>query len=102
MTLTNPQTAFISSSSDALPGELPELLTWEEICHRYPKEWVILVDTVDRDLDIGGGRVMAHGPDKHVLVPAMHEAIARYGHVGRYFTGIKRTWKFRSYAQRNI
>jgi hypothetical protein len=102
MTLAQPNIDVVPSTSDARPSDLPELLSWEEICHRYPNQWVLLIDTVHRDLDIDSGRVYAHDLDKHALVPAGHEAVRLYGHVGRFFTGHKRTWKFRSYAQRNV
>ena len=102
MTLANPNPDSVLSAPDAPATELPELLTWEEICRRYPKEWVILVDTVHRELVLAGGRVFAHSTDKHALVPAGHEAMRRYGRAGRFFTGIKLTWKIRSYAQRNV
>lgn len=80
---------------------LPEVLSWDEMVRRYPNEWVILVDMIKQDFQTVAGRVVAHGPDKHALVPAMHEAMRLHGHMGRFFTGIPRFWKIKSHVARH-
>lgn len=64
-----------------------EILSMDEILARYPDQWVIMVDMVQEDAQTVAGRVYAHGPDRTALVPAMMEAIQRYGGVARRWTG---------------
>jgi hypothetical protein len=53
----------------ALPQPNPrpfisEPLTWEQICDRYPDQWVCLVEVDhlnDRDFEFYTGRVVGHG-----------------------------------------
>lgn len=43
---------------------ISELLTWEQICERYPNEWVCLVEIDeinDTDFDFRTARVVGHG-----------------------------------------
>jgi hypothetical protein len=42
-----------------------EQLSWAEICHRYPNEWVVIVDySLDEDKRVARGAVLAHAPHK--------------------------------------
>lgn len=46
----------------------PETLTWDEIRHRYPDEYMVLIDTeVDRDTDVLTGTVVIHGKGKREM-----------------------------------
>ena len=75
--LTN--TAFVS-----------EPLTWDQICERYPDEWVCLVeiDWIDRySFSFRTARVVGHGAhprDPFVQARAIRH---RYEDLGHYFTG---------------
>jgi hypothetical protein len=41
----------------------PDVMTWVEIQHLYPNEWVCLVDAVDApDGSLRSGRVVCHAP----------------------------------------
>ena len=94
--------AASSIAAIAEPIDLPELVSWDEICRRYPNEWVILIDEVERDFEVEAARVFAHSPDKHELREAGHEAMRLRGVVGQYFTGIVRYWKFKSHVRREV
>lgn len=91
-----------SSITSAEPADLPELLPWDEICRRYPSEWVIVIDEVERDFEVEAARVFAHSKDKHALREAGHAAMRLRGVVGQYFTGHVRFWKFKSHVRREV
>lgn len=53
---------------------MAEKLSWDEITHRYPDEWVVLVDyALDEDEQLTAGVVYAHSRDKADLRTAMAE-----------------------------
>lgn len=77
------QTPFIS-----------EPLTWEQICDRYPDEWVCLVEIdrpVEHNFAFRTARVVGHG--KHPRDPFVQARPfnQRYESMGHYFTGRIRT-----------
>lgn len=84
--------------------EPTELLSWDEICARFPGEWVILVEMVERDWDIAGGRVFAHCAERAASREPLGRAIRRYGGAGRFWTGhgAERRWKFQVDARRDV
>jgi hypothetical protein len=88
------------NTAETTAAELPEVLSWDEICLRYPNEWVILIHIVQRDFETVAGRVVGHGLDKHALLPVMREAGNVHRAVARFWTGHVRTWKFKSYVTR--
>ncbi|MBC7977848.1 MAG: hypothetical protein H7138_22945, partial [Myxococcales bacterium] len=48
------------------PEPLTERLTWEQICRRYPDQWVALVelDWNDETDELTVARVAGHGPNR--------------------------------------
>ena len=69
---------------------ISEPLTWEEICKRYPDEWVCLVeiDSInDNDFAFRTARVVGHGRrpgDPFEQARPFHD---QYECIGHYFTG---------------
>ncbi len=69
---------------------ISEPLTWEQICERYPDEWVCLVE-IDRPIDhnfaFRTARVVGHG--RHPRDPIMQARpfCDQYEGMGHYFTG---------------
>jgi hypothetical protein len=68
--------------------ELSEPLTWQEICRRYPDQWVALVDIawVDED-EVRGARVAGHGPRRADPLEQARHLHSRYEEIGHFFTG---------------
>ena len=65
-------------------------MTWEQICQRYPDEWVCLVeiDNVnDTDFEFRTARVIGHGKTRKAPLDQARPFRARYGSIGHYFTG---------------
>lgn len=47
-------------------------MSWDEICERYPSEWVVIVDyALDENEDVVAGCVLAHSPRKAEIKDAM-------------------------------
>ena len=47
-------------------------MSWDDICHNYPDEWVLIARPNDaRRADVLGGWVLAHSPDEAEVVLAM-------------------------------
>jgi hypothetical protein len=69
-------------------SEPSEPLTWQEICRRYPDQWVALVDIDWMDDDeVRAARVAGHGPRRaDPLEQALH-LHSRYEEIGHFFTG---------------
>jgi hypothetical protein len=68
---------------------LTELMTWKQICERYPDEWVALVemDWDDEIDDFTVARVVGHGTTRRAPFDQMRAAGLRYETVGHFFTG---------------
>jgi hypothetical protein len=71
-------------------SDLSEPLSWNEICERFPEEWVALVDIEwvnDRDFEFRSARVAGHG--KRRREPMQHAASlwASYAEIGHFYTG---------------
>jgi hypothetical protein len=65
-----------------------ERLTWDEICARYPDEWVLLVDAdfaYDAELSVRSARVWMHDRESRPLLDAMPGAPR--GNVALYYSG---------------
>jgi hypothetical protein len=63
-----------------------EVLTWEEIEHRYPDEWVLLVDQIFGErFPLTAGRVVAHTQDREAVERAARQ-LGPQRH-GVFFTG---------------
>jgi hypothetical protein len=73
---------------------ISEPLTWEQICTRYPDEWVCLVE-FDR-IDPGRfafrtARVVGHAPHRRTAVEQSRPWWRMYEEVGQHFTGRPQT-----------
>lgn len=69
---------------------LSEPLTWQEICARYPNEWVVLVevDWIDEDdKDFRLARVAGHGKTRREPLVQARSVWPRYGEIAHFFTG---------------
>jgi len=68
---------------------ISEPLTWEQICDRYPNEWVCLVEIDkinDTDFDFRTARVVGHGKTRREPLIQARPFRERYGGLGHYFT----------------
>ena len=72
-------------------GDLPaERLSWDEICARYPGEWVCLVeaDWIDEDhIEFGTAVVAGHGPNRRDPLDQTRHLLSRYNEMVHEFTG---------------
>lgn len=68
----------------------PERLTWDEICVRYPDEWVVLVEFEredDTDLRFYAATVLAHHRTRKAASADVKAAFQRHDEAGSFFTG---------------
>lgn len=68
----------------------PERLTWNEICRRFPDEWVVLVDADwvdDHNFQFGTAQVYAHRGSRRDATQEMGVACQGFENVGCFFTG---------------
>lgn len=75
-------------------SEISEFLSWEEICARYPNEWVVLVDTVHHGRVVGA-RVYGHHPDRQAHRPMLRAAISEQRSPMSRWTGEAREPRWR-------
>ncbi|MEJ7599681.1 MAG: hypothetical protein WKG01_17370 [Kofleriaceae bacterium] len=78
------------SEAHAIEHEpVTELLTWNQICERYPDQWVALVemDWDDETDEWTVARVAGHGTTRRAPFEQMRVAGLRYETVGHFFTG---------------
>ena len=78
------------SEAHAIGSErLTELLTWKEICKRYPEQWVALVemDWNEETDEFTVARVAGHGTTRRAPFDQMRAAGLQYEDVGHFFTG---------------
>jgi hypothetical protein len=72
-------------------AEPVERLTWDEICARYPDQWVVLanIERVNRtDFAFTGADVVAAFPERKAATPTIRELhAANRSSVGCFFTG---------------
>jgi len=70
-----------------------ERLTWDQICNRFPDEWVVLVET---DWTTGWGPelstavVVAHYKRRREASPYLAAAFEHYPQIGCFWTGALR------------
>lgn len=64
------------------------LLTWAQICERYPDEWVVVVDMVwpERHYELESARVVSHDPHRRPALQGARGIIGRRP-TGSFFTG---------------
>ena len=71
-------------------GAETERLTWDEICKRYPDEWVVLVETDwvnDCDFNFRSAKVFGHAKRRKESSPIVKDAFRTYQGVGCFYTG---------------
>ncbi len=69
---------------------ISEPLTWEQICVRYPDEWVCLVEIGglnDTDFAFTTARVVGHGKTAREPFEQARPFDDRYFEMGHFFTG---------------
>ena len=70
---------------------LSEPLTWEQICERYPDQWVVLVEIDWRDIDHNTGfrsaRVAGAGKTRRAPLEQSRPLRQGYRSFGHYYTG---------------
>jgi hypothetical protein len=66
-------------------------LTIEEICKIYPDEWVLLANPEIKDVEILGGTVILHDPEKRNMALRGKDLIKNYPSVTHYYTGEETT-----------
>jgi hypothetical protein len=68
---------------------ISEPLTWEEICRRYPDQWVVLVemDWIEDVDELRTARVAGHGPRRKDPLVQARPLRERHREMGHFFTG---------------
>lgn len=72
----------------APPGDV--VTSWNQLCERYPDQWVVLVETdwTDRSMvELRSARVIGHGPHRKEVLAEALAVTARYRRFGCFFTG---------------
>jgi len=72
------------------PSFISEPMTWEQICDRYPNEWVCLVEIDeinDTDFEFRTARVVGHGKTRIAPYEQARPFEELYRSMGHYFTG---------------
>lgn len=71
------------------PEPPTELMTWAQICERFPEQWVALVemDWNDETDEFTVARVAGHGVTRAEPFAQMRRAGLHYDGVGHFFTG---------------
>ncbi len=67
-----------------------ERLTWDEICQRYPDEWVVLVEFERPDPDdlaFDAAVVLSHHKTRKAASPDVKAALEHGQEAGSFFTG---------------
>jgi hypothetical protein len=78
------------STALAASPSISEPLTWDEICARYPDEWVVLVEVDwvnDTDFDFRSARVAGHGKRRKDPLDQARPLQDRFPSMGHFFTG---------------
>lgn len=79
----------MSEAQATEPQPLSEVLTWKQICERFPDQWVALVemDWNDDTDEFTVARVAGHGSTRRAPFDQMHAAGLTYEEVGHFYTG---------------
>jgi hypothetical protein len=91
-------TAKIVEAAPARPVKpermITELLTWEQICERFPDQWVCTIEMEfdDPELHLGfrRGRVVGHGRSRNAPWAQADQWWETHSTIGHYFTGTPR------------
>ena len=77
-------------SNEAQSTMCSERLTWDEICKRYPDEWVVIADmdwVEDGCFEFGTAIVIGHHKTRKAASPDVKQADKLHSEVGAFFTG---------------
>ena len=69
---------------------LSEPLTWKQICERYPRQWVVLVEIEwlsDNNFEFRTARVAGAGKTRREPLDQARSLRFRYPSFGHFFTG---------------
>jgi hypothetical protein len=78
------------SAAAVLAPEIPEPLTWAEICARHPDEWVCLVELDQlhpNGFAFRTARVVGHGKTRRAPVDQAMAWRSSYELIGHFYTG---------------
>lgn len=78
------------STNEARADAAPERLTWEQMCERFPEQWVVIADADrvnDTDFEFGTAVVLGHFKRRKDASPRIKTAFADYAEIGCYWTG---------------
>jgi hypothetical protein len=76
--------------AEDLTQAISEPLTWDEICARYPDQWVCLVEierTEPQNFAFRTARVVGHGKTRREPLDQARPWRNEYRSIGHYFTG---------------
>ena len=77
------------TAAENIAPTISDPLTWDEICARYPDEWVCLVE-IDRvepqNFEFRTARVIGHGKTRRVPFEQARPWRQRYKRIGHYST----------------
>ncbi len=62
-------------------------LSVDEIRRQFPNEWVLLANPVAENVEILGGTVILHDPEKRNMALRGRDLIKKYARVTHFFTG---------------
>ena len=74
-------------------AENAERLTWDQICSRFPDEWVVLVESDwanDQRVELGTAVVIGHYKRRKEASPHIKAAFESYRQIGCFWTGALR------------
>jgi hypothetical protein len=78
----------MSEARASATGEPSAPFSWQEICQRYPDQWVALVEIEWTDDDeILAARIAGHGPRRADPFEQARHLHSRYQEIGHFFTG---------------
>ena len=80
----------MNQSTASAVTDNPERLTWDEICKRFPDEWVVLVDidwVNETDFEFGRAAVIGRHKRRRDASPDIKATRARNIEVGYFWTG---------------
>lgn len=78
------------NTAESIAPQISEPLTWEEICKRYPDQWVCLAEMdkiEDQNFEFRSARVIGHGKTRREPLDQARPLRAHYPSIGHYFTG---------------
>jgi len=64
-----------------------QFLSTEEIRRLYPNEWILLGDPIIEGIEIMGGKVLVHNPDKRSMAMQGRNLIPQYARATHFYTG---------------